>query len=69
MAGTSPDRARDVIAAAEAKAVEIGAPISTVAVVDAGNNLTGFVRQDGARLGSIAIAQRAYTARAVAAHA
>jgi uncharacterized protein GlcG (DUF336 family) len=36
-----------------------------IAVVDAGNNLTAFVRQDGAWLGSIDIAQnKAYTARA-----
>ena len=36
-----------------------------IAVVDAGNNLTAFVRQDGGWLGSIEIAQdKAFTARA-----
>lgn len=52
-----------VITAAEVKAVEIGVPMN-VAVVDAGNNLTAFVRMDGAWLGSIDIAQsKAFTAR------
>lgn len=55
--------AQAVIAAAEAKAVELGVPFD-IAVVDAGNNLKAFARQDGAWLGSIAIAQaKAYTAR------
>ena len=64
MDGISLEKARPVIDAALAKAVEIGVPMN-VAVVDAGNNLTAFARQDGAWLGSIDIAQgKAYTARA-----
>lgn len=56
--------AQVVIAAAQAKAEEIGVPMD-IAVVDAGNNLTAFARMDGAWLGSIDIAQnKAYTARA-----
>jgi uncharacterized protein GlcG (DUF336 family) len=56
--------AQAVVAAAQAKAVELGVPFN-IAVVDSGNNLKAFVRQDGAWLGSIAIAQaKAYTARA-----
>jgi uncharacterized protein GlcG (DUF336 family) len=64
MAGISLQEARVVVDAAAAKAEEIGVPMN-VAVVDAGNNLSAFVRQDGAWLGSIDIAQgKAYTARA-----
>lgn len=58
------DQAHAVVEAARAKADEIGVPMN-VAVVDAGNNLTAFARQDGAWLGSIAVAQdKAFTARA-----
>jgi uncharacterized protein GlcG (DUF336 family) len=64
MAGITLTQARAVVDAAAAKADEIGVPMN-IAVVDAGNNLTAFVRQDGAWLGSIDIAQnKAYTARA-----
>ena len=64
MAGISLEKAQELVAAATAKADEIGVPMN-VAVVDAGNNLTAFARQDGAWLGSIDIAQnKAYTARA-----
>jgi uncharacterized protein GlcG (DUF336 family) len=64
MAGITLEQARTVIDAAAAKADEIGVPMN-IAVVDAGNNITAFVRQDGAWLGSIDIAQnKAYTARA-----
>ena len=64
MSGISLQEARGVADAAMEKASEIGVPMN-VAVVDAGNNLTAFVRQDGAWLGSIDIAQgKAYTARA-----
>jgi uncharacterized protein GlcG (DUF336 family) len=57
-------QAKQVIAAAESKADEIGVPMN-IAVVDAGCNLTAFLRQDGAWLGSIEIAQdKAFTARA-----
>lgn len=56
--------AEAVISAAERKAKEIGIAFD-IAVVDAGNNLKAFARQDGAWLGSIDIAQaKAYTARA-----
>ena len=64
MAGITLEQARKVVDAATAKADEIGVPMN-IAVVDAGNNLTAFARQDGAWLGSIDIAQgKAYTARA-----
>ena len=61
---TTLQEARRAIAAAEAKAGEIGQPMN-VAVVDAGGNLIGFVRMDGAWMGSIDIAiNKAFTARA-----
>ena len=64
MAGISLNEARRIVDAAAEKATDIGVPMN-VAVVDAGNNLTAFARQDGAWLGSIDIAQgKAYTARA-----
>ena len=56
------EEARRVIAAAEAKAEEIGCPVD-VAVVDAGGNLKAHVRMDGAFIGSITISiNKAYTA-------
>ena len=56
--------ARQVIAAAEEKAREIGQPMN-VAVVDAGANLVSHVRMDGAWIGSIDISiNKAFTARA-----
>lgn len=56
--------ARRVIAAAEAKADEIGQPMN-VAVVDAGGNLVAHVRMDGAWLGSVDISiNKAWTSRA-----
>jgi uncharacterized protein GlcG (DUF336 family) len=56
--------ARTVIAAAEAKAAEIGQPMN-IAVVDAGGNLVSHVRMDGAWLGSIDISiNKAFTSRA-----
>lgn len=61
--GVSLERAHQVVMAARAKAEEIGVPMN-IAVVDAGNNLTAFIRMDNAWLGSIDIAQnKAYTAR------
>ncbi len=58
------DDARRIIAAAEAKAMQIKSP-SNVAVVDAGGNLLSFARMDGAWLGSIDIAiDKAFTSRA-----
>jgi uncharacterized protein GlcG (DUF336 family) len=64
MASLTLKQAKTVVSAAEKKATDIGVPMN-IAVVDAGNNLTAFVRQDGAWLGSIEISQdKAYTARA-----
>lgn len=64
MSGITLEQAQKVVAAAAKKADDIGVP-QNIAIVDAGNNLTAFVRQDGAWLGSIDIAQnKAYTARA-----
>jgi uncharacterized protein GlcG (DUF336 family) len=58
------DDARRVIAAAEAKAAEIGQPMN-IAVADAGGNLVSHVRMDGAWLGSIDISiNKAFTSRA-----
>ena len=55
---------RRVIAAAEAKAREIGQPMN-IAVVDAGGNLVSHVRMDDAWIGSIDISiNKAFTARA-----
>jgi uncharacterized protein GlcG (DUF336 family) len=56
--------ARQIIAAGEAKAEQLGIPYN-LAVVDAGGNLIAHVRMDGAWLGSIDIAiHKAFTARA-----
>jgi uncharacterized protein GlcG (DUF336 family) len=58
------DAARRIIAAAEAKAAEIGQPMN-IAVVDSGGNLVAHVRMDGAWIGSVDIAiNKAWTARA-----
>jgi uncharacterized protein GlcG (DUF336 family) len=64
MTSITLEQAKTVVAAAEDKADEIGVAMN-IAVVDAGNNLTAFVRQNGAWLGSIEIAKdKAFTARA-----
>jgi uncharacterized protein GlcG (DUF336 family) len=64
MSSITLKQAKTVVDAAEKKADDIGVPMN-IAVVDAGNNLTAFVRQDGGWLGSIEIAQdKAFTARA-----
>lgn len=56
--------ARNVIAAAEQKAAEIGQP-QNIAVVDGGGNLVAHVRMDGAWIGSIDVSiKKAFTARA-----
>src|SRR3954454_20077528 len=56
--------ARRIIAAAEAKAAEIGQPMN-IAVVDGGGNLVAHVRMDRAWIGSVDIAiNKAWTARA-----
>src|ERR1700692_1227340 len=58
------EKAQTIIGAGVAKAKEIGQPMN-IAVVDAGANLTAFVRMDGAWLGSIDIAiNKAFTAKA-----
>ena len=58
------DDAKQIIAAGEAKAEQLGVPYN-IAVVDAGGNLIAHVRQDGAWLGSIDISiSKAWTARA-----
>jgi uncharacterized protein GlcG (DUF336 family) len=57
-------QAREIIAAAEQKANEIGQPMN-IAVADEGGNLVAHVRMDGAWLGSIDISiKKAYTSRA-----
>jgi uncharacterized protein GlcG (DUF336 family) len=64
VSGITLEQAQQIVEAGKAQAEEIGVPMN-IAVVDAGNNLTAFVRQDGAWLGSIDIAQnKAFTARA-----
>ncbi len=56
--------ARRIIAAAEAKADEIGQPMN-IAVADAGGNLVAHVRMDNAWIGSIDISiKKAWTSRA-----
>jgi len=56
------DAAHRVIAAAEAKATEMGVPMC-IAIADPGGNLKAFSRMDGAALLSTQIAQdKAYTA-------
>lgn len=60
-ATVSTDAAHRVIAAAEAKATEIGVPMC-IAVCDVGGNLKAFSRMDGAALLSVQVAQdKAYT--------
>jgi uncharacterized protein GlcG (DUF336 family) len=60
----SLEDARQLIAAAEKKADELGVPYN-IAVVDAGGNLIAHARMDGAWLGSINISiNKAWTARA-----
>ncbi len=65
MESVSLEDARRVIAAAEAKAQEIGQPMD-IAVADAGGNLKAHVRMDGALIVSINISiNKAYTAIAL----
>jgi len=64
MSSITLKQAQTVVDAATSKADKVGVPMN-IAIVDAGNNLTAFARQDGAWLGSIAIAlDKAFTARA-----
>lgn len=56
---------KKILDAAEKKAQEIGSP-SSIAVIDSGRELMGFVRMDGALLASAEISQaKAYTARSL----
>jgi uncharacterized protein GlcG (DUF336 family) len=56
--------AKEILAAAEVKAIEIGQPMN-IAVADAGGNLISHVRMDNAWIGSIDISiKKAYTSRA-----
>jgi uncharacterized protein GlcG (DUF336 family) len=58
------DLARQVIAMAEKKALEIKQPMN-IAVVDSGGNLVSHIRMDGAWIGSIDISiNKAFTAKA-----
>ncbi|GAA2009449.1 GlcG/HbpS family heme-binding protein [Microbacterium ulmi] len=64
MSTVTLEDARRVIAAAEARAVEVGQPMN-IAVVDVGGNLVAHVRQDGAWIGSVNISiNKAWTSRA-----
>jgi uncharacterized protein GlcG (DUF336 family) len=61
-ASISTEAAHEIIAAAEAKAAEIGTPM-VIAIVDDGGMLKAFSRMDGAALLSVQVAQdKAYTA-------
>jgi uncharacterized protein GlcG (DUF336 family) len=61
-ASISTEAAHQIIAAAEAKATEIGTPM-VIAVVDDGGVLKAFSRMDGAALLSVQVAEdKAYTA-------
>lgn len=63
MGDITVEQAQKIVAAAQAKAAEIGTKMN-IAVVDAGANLKAFARMDGAWLGSIDISvKKAKTAR------
>jgi len=63
MSDLTLEQAQAIVAAAQAKATEIGTKMN-IAVVDAGANLKAFARMDGAWLGSIDISiKKAKTAR------
>jgi uncharacterized protein GlcG (DUF336 family) len=63
MSDISLEQAQAAVAAALAKAKEIGVKMN-IAVVDAGANLRAFARMDGAWLGSVDVSQKkAKTAR------
>ncbi|WP_077488091.1 GlcG/HbpS family heme-binding protein [Sinomonas mesophila] len=64
MTSPSLSEARDIIAAAEKRAAEIGQPMN-IAVVDEGGNLVSHARMDGAWIGSVDISiNKAFTSRA-----
>jgi len=61
--GITLDQANVIVKAAQAKALKQGT-LMNIAVVDAGANLTAFVRMDGAFIGSIDVSiKKAKTAR------
>ena len=63
MSDITLEQAQAAVAAAMAKAKEIGVKMN-IAVVDAGANLKAFARMDGAWLGSVDVSQKkAKTAR------
>jgi uncharacterized protein GlcG (DUF336 family) len=63
MSDINLEQAQAAVAAAQAKAKEIGVKMN-IAVVDAGANLKAFARMDGAWLGSVDVSQKkAKTAR------
>lgn len=65
MSDLTASQVQKAFAAGVAKAQEIGSP-SSIAVVDSGRNLLGFLRMESALLASIEISQRkAYTARSL----
>lgn len=65
MSNLTAAQVQKALAAGVAKAQEINSP-SSIAIVDAGRNLLGFVRMEDALLASIEISQRkAYTARSL----
>lgn len=65
MTGLTVDEIQTGLAAGIAKARELKSP-SSIAIVDEGRNLLGFLRMDGALLASIEISKaKAYTARSL----
>lgn len=65
MSNVNLEMAQKVLAAAIAKAEEIGSP-SSVAIIDSGRELVAFGRMNGAVLASAEISQaKAYTARSL----
>lgn len=65
MSEITAEQAQAGIRAGVAKARELNSP-SSIAIVDSGRNLVGFLRMDGALLASIEISQgKAYTARSL----
>jgi uncharacterized protein GlcG (DUF336 family) len=65
MTKLTADDVHKALGAGVAKAREIKSP-SSIAIVDAGRNLLGFLRMDGALLASIEISRsKAYTARSL----
>lgn len=65
MSELTAEQVQAALKAGIAKAKELNSP-SSIAVIDAGRNLVGFLRMDGALLASIEISQgKAYTARSL----